>query len=101
MAGLEIRGTGSGLLDEPLALELRGGGGAAATWRARIRDDDGRVWRAVAPRAEELEGVWAPAKPAGPIAALTSLHPVKVDLRAELADGAFAVRTITRVLVGE
>jgi hypothetical protein len=99
---LELRGATDGLLlDEPWRLEARGAGGAALTWRARLRDDDGRVWRAEAQRPEELAGAWAPAKrPApGPVAALRSLRPVRVDVRAEAADGQAAARTVTRRLV--
>ncbi len=101
-AGLEIRGPGSGLLDEPFALQARGAGGAAAVWRARLRDDDGRVWRASAAQAEELAGAWAPAKtPSGPLPALQSLRPVRVDVRVEVEDGRAATRTLTRVLVAD
>jgi hypothetical protein len=100
--GLEIRGPARALLDDPLLLRLRGAGGASAAWRARFRDDDGRVWRATAPRAEELPGAWTPAKPAlGPLAALRSLRPVEVEVRAELPDGRAATRTLTQVLMGD
>ncbi len=76
--------------------------GGGATWRARLRDDDGRVWRATAARADQLAAAWAPAKAsAGPIAALRSLRPVRIDLRAELEDGRSASRTITRRLVAD
>jgi len=101
---LELRGATDGLLlDEPWRLEARGAGGAPLTWRARLRDDDGRVWRAEAERPEDLAGAWAPAKrPApGPVAALRSLRPVRVDVRAEAADGQSAARTVTRRLVAE
>jgi hypothetical protein len=101
---LELRGATDGLLlDEPWRLEARGAGGAPLTWRARLRDDDGRVWRAEAGRPEDLAGAWAPAKrpPPGPVAALRSLRPVRVDVRAEAADGQAAARTLTRRLVAD
>jgi hypothetical protein len=67
-----------------------------------VRDDDSRVWRANATRAEDLWLHWGPAKPAGapPHAALRSLRPVGIDVRVEAADGRAATRTITRHLVG-
>ena len=100
--GLEIRGPARALLDDPLLLRLRGAGGASAAWRARFRDDDGRVWRATAPRAEELPGAWTPAKPAlGPLAALRSLRPIELEVRAEVPDGRAATRTLTQVLMGD
>jgi hypothetical protein len=100
---LEIRGAGSGLLDDPLTVRVRGAGTEAVLlWRARLRDDDGRVWRAASPRAEDLSGRWAPAKPGtGPIAALQSLQPVTIDVRVEVPDGRSAARTLTRRLVVE
>ncbi len=101
---LEIRGPADGLLDDPLALRARGTGpGATLRWRARLRDDDGRVWRAEAARAEELAGAWAPAKaaPAGPAAALRSLRPVAIEVRVDAADGRGASRTVRRRLLGE
>ena len=49
---LEISGASDGLLDDDLVLRVRGAGPEAeVTWRARFRDDDGRVWRAAASRA--------------------------------------------------
>src|SRR4051812_45401198 len=99
---LEIRGAAPGLLDDPLLLEVGGApAGAALTWRARLRDDDGFVWRAEATRPEELLTAWAPAKPqsAGPVAALRSLRPVAVDVRVEAPDGAASSRTVTRTLL--
>jgi hypothetical protein len=101
---LELRGATDGLLlDEPWLLDVRGAGGAPLTWRARIRDDAGRVWRAEAGRPEDLAAAWTPAKrpPPGPVAALRSLRPVSVDVRAEAADGGAAARTVTRRLVAE
>jgi len=101
---LEIRGPGDGLLDDPLALHARGAGpDAVLRWRARLRDDDHRVWRAEAARAEDLAGAWAPAKaaPTGPVAALRSLRPVAIEVRVEAADGRAATRTLRRRLVGE
>jgi hypothetical protein len=97
---LEIRGPQVALIDEPLALRARGG--EVVRWRARLVDDDGRAWRAQAPRAEELAGAWAPAKSAtGPVAALGSLRPVRLDVRAESADGSAASRTLERRLLAD
>lgn len=91
------------MLDEPLRLKARGGGSEdELLWRARHRDDDGRIWRARAGRAEDLIHAWEPAKPStGPIAALQSLRPVNVDVRVEAPDGRAAARTLTRLLLGE
>lgn len=101
-AGLEIRGPGSGLLDEPYALQARGAGGEAAVWRARLRDDDGRVWRSSAALARDLATAWAPAKASsGPLPLLQSLRPLRIDVRVELEDGRAATRTLTRLLVGD
>ena len=67
-----------------------------------MRDDDGRVWKASAPRARDLTLAWVPVKEGtGPVAALSSLRPVAVDVRAEASDGRSASRTVTRVLLGE
>lgn len=98
---VELTGPADAPLDEPLALRVRGAGpDARLTWRARVRDDDGRVWRATADSAEGLDAAWVPAKtPAAPHAALASLRPVRVDVRAETPDGASASRTITRHLL--
>jgi hypothetical protein len=103
---LELRGAAVGLLDEPLVLQVRGLGAHGATetlvWRARMRDDDSRVWRATASRAVGLADAWAPAKGgAGPLAALQSLRPVSLDVRVEAADGRSASRTFTRRLLGD
>jgi hypothetical protein len=97
---MEISGPATGLLDDPLLLRSRGEG---LFWRARLRDDDGYVWRTAADRAEQLADGWAPAKPAsaGPLAALHSLRPVRIDVRAETADGRSANRTIERRLVAD
>src|SRR3954454_6145851 len=86
---LEIRGAAPGLLDDPLLLEVGGApAGSALLWRARLRDDDGFVWRAEAPAADALAGAWAPAKPsAGAVAALRSLRAVDLDVRVEAPDG--------------
>jgi len=100
---LEIAGPADGLLDDPLELRARGGGAdAGVQWRARLRDDDGRAWRSVAPRAEELGLRWAPSATEAPsrIPALGSLRPVAIDVRAEVAGGA-AARTVTRRLAAE
>ena len=100
--GLEISGPGAGLLDEPLAFSARGAGDAGVVWRARMRDDDGRVWKASADRAAELSLAWVPVKEGtGPVAALASLRPVSIDVRAEASDGRSASRTVARSLVGE
>jgi hypothetical protein len=99
---LDLRGAAPGLLDDLLLLEVSGAPpGAALTWRARIRDDDGFVWRATGERVDAL--TWAPAKPAsaGPIAALRSLRPIELDVRVEDPDGTGASRTLTRRLLAE
>jgi len=94
---LEITGPATALLDDGLALRVRGGGDEV-TWRARIKDDDGRVWRASGASAGAL--AWRPAKGDAALAALRSLRPVPVDVRAERPDGRAASRTVTRLLVG-
>lgn len=101
-ASIEIRGLASGLLDDRLLLSARGGGPEAGLlWRGRFRDDDARIWRAAAPRAEELAGAWEPAKATtGPLPALQSLRPLTVDVRVEAEDGRAAGRALTRLLVG-
>ncbi|HEU4656162.1 MAG TPA: hypothetical protein VFR97_01490, partial [Capillimicrobium sp.] len=102
MAALEIRGPATALLDDPLALSARGAGDAAdeLIWRARLRDDDGRVWRATAHRPEALAAAWAPAKATtGSVAALASLRPVRLEVRVETPDGRAAARTLERRLV--
>src|SRR4051812_27720540 len=103
MTPLEIRGVSAGLLDEPFDLQVRGAApGEELLWRARYRDDDLRVWRAAAPTALELSAAWKPAKPStGPVAALGSLRPVKIDVRVEAPDGRAAARTITRAILRE
>ncbi|MDW5597724.1 hypothetical protein VSS74_25455, partial [Conexibacter stalactiti] len=102
---LELRGASSGLLDEPLALSVRGLGGPAGdtlTWRARLRDDDGRVWRAQASDPLALADAWTPAKSSGgAVAALQSLRPVTLDVRVEAPDGRAAARTLTRSVLAE
>jgi hypothetical protein len=100
---LEIRGATPGLLDDPLLLDVGGAApNTALVWRGRFRDDDGFVWRAAAPRPEDLSTAWVPAKAtAGPVAALRSLRPVDVDVRVEAPDGSAASRTITRRLLDE
>lgn len=99
---LDLRGAAPGLLDDPLLLEVSGAPpGASLTWRARIRDDDGFVWRASGSAPDAL--TWVPAKPssAGAIAALRSLRPVEVDVRVEDASGAAAFRTLTRTILAD
>ncbi len=100
---VELTGPADGPLDEPLALRVRGAGpGTRLTWRARVRDDDGRVWRATADTAGGLDETWAPAKsPAAPHAALASLRPVRVDVRVETPEGHTATRTVTRHLLAD
>jgi hypothetical protein len=100
VSALEIRGVRPGrLLDEPLLLSAVG---EDLLWRARYRDDDMRVWRAAARRAEDLLSTIGPAKPStGPIAALASLRPVRIDVRVEAPDGRAAARAVTRLLVAE
>ncbi|MDO8187983.1 hypothetical protein Q5424_14980 [Conexibacter sp. JD483] len=136
---LELRGPTSALLDEPLALTVRGLGDAAGgeiVWRARLRDDDGRSWRATASSPLALAAAWTPgadptgrnadaahrprpasARPADagadarpsdagasrsrPIAALQSLRPLTLDVRAESPDGRAAARSFTRLLLAE
>jgi len=96
---LEIQGPATALLDDPLALRLRGAGpGARVLWHARFRDDDGLVWRARAERAEDLPATW---RGKAERAALESLRPVRIDVRAETADGRAATRTIERRIVAD
>ncbi|GAC1320937.1 MAG: hypothetical protein NVSMB25_13970 [Thermoleophilaceae bacterium] len=96
---LELRGVPRGLLDDPILLRARGAGeDAELRWRARYRDDDGRVWRASATRSEDL-AVWEPNRPpARTVASLRSLRPVWIDVRVEAADGRTAARTLERRL---
>jgi hypothetical protein len=99
---LDIRGAAPGLLDDPMLLEVSGAPpGASLLWRARVRDDDGFVWKAQGETPDALS--WVPAKPssAGAIAALRSLRPVEVDVRVEDPDGAAAFRSLTRTLLAE
>jgi hypothetical protein len=102
-AAIEIRGAAAGLADDPLLLHARGAGPAEGLlWRARLRDDDGRVWRASAASAAALADAWIPAKATtGRLAALQSLRPLSIEVRAEAADGRAASRTLARALVGE
>lgn len=101
---LDIRGVTAGLLDEPFDLRASGAApGDELLWRARYRDDDMRVWRSAAPTAPGLSGAWKPAKAStGPLAALGSLRPVRVDVRLESrTDGRAAARTLTRPILGD
>jgi hypothetical protein len=100
---LEIRGASPGLLDDPLLLDVGGAPpNAALTWRARLRDDDGFVWRAQAATPAGLLTAWTPAKAsAGGVAALRSLRPIDVDVRVEDPDGDASSRTITRSLLAD
>jgi hypothetical protein len=96
---LEISGPDNALLDEPFALRARGAGpDAHVVWHARLRDDDGLVFRARADRAEDLPAAW---RGKAEQAALGSLRPLRIDVRAEAADGQAASRTITRRLLGD
>ena len=96
---IEIQGPATALADEPLTLRARGAGpDADLTWHARMRDDDGLVWRARAERAEDLPGAW---RGKAERAALASLRPLRIDVRVEAADGQATSRTVTRLLVGE
>jgi hypothetical protein len=103
MTALELSGPPVGLLDDPLALRVRGSGGAAAlVWRGRIRDDEGRVWRAIAGHLEDLPGAWVPAKSStSMLMGLTSRRPVELEVRVEAPDGRAATRTLKRLLVAE
>lgn len=97
---LTVRERAEALLDDPFDLRATAPDGAELRWRGRIRDDDGRVWRASAGRAHDLSWRWMPAKDGtGPIAALASLRPVSIDVRVETEDGRGAVRTLRRQLV--
>lgn len=70
-------------------------------WRARLRDDDGRVWKASADTVGGLDARWLPAKEGtGDVAVLASLRPVTVDVRVEAPDGAAATGAVVRTLVG-
>jgi hypothetical protein len=100
VAQLEIRTNPDGLLGEPLATGLRGAEGGIASWKARLRDDDGRIWRCNGRTAAELGTDWAPAKQSsGTVAAARSLRPLEIELRAELPDGRSTTRTIKRRLL--
>ncbi len=103
MTALELSGPPEGLLDDPLALRVRGSGGAPGlVWRGRIRDDDGRVWRAIAEHQEDLMGAWVPAKSStAMLMALASRRPVELEVRVEAPDGRAATRSLRRLLVGE
>lgn len=102
MSALEIRGAGPGLLDTPLGMRVRGSGGQDVRWRARYKDDDGRIWRANALSSEDLHRFWSPAKrTATGIAALQSLRPVRMEIRVELEDGRGASLTLERRLLAD
>jgi len=103
---LELTGPQVALVDEPLTVRLRGlgedAGDGDVLWRARLRDDDGRVWRASAERPEHLPAGLKPAKSGtGRVPALGSLHPIRLDLHAEAPDGRSAKRTFERRLLGD
>jgi hypothetical protein len=85
---LELPGPGEGLLDDGVLVRARGAGpDARLVWRARLRDDEGRVWRAEARSAEELFAAWAPAKRRRARWPPQSLRPVRVDVRVETPEG--------------
>lgn len=102
---LELAGPAVALIDEPLHVRVRGLEAAEhddLLWRARLRDDDGRVWKATAERPEHLAAGLAPSKPGtGPVPALGSLHPVRLDVHVEAADGRGAKRTFERRLLAD
>lgn len=101
---LQLSATPDALIDEGLAgTRLRGAGAQPdAVWRAKHHDDDGRVWRAIAPSAAALSAAWVPAKSStGHLAALVSLRPVEIEVRVELPDGRALARTVTRRLLAE
>jgi hypothetical protein len=103
MSLLEIRGVTGGLLDDPFDLTVRGvEAGEDVLWRARYRDDDMRVWVTAAASARDLTSAWRPSKPStGPVAALQSLRPLRVDVRVEAGDGRAAARSVTRAILGD
>lgn len=100
---LDIRTDPEALVGTPLATGLRGGGpDADVLWRARTRDDDGRVWQSQAYSAIELGTSWTPAKASSGVAAnRRSLHPLEIEVRAELDDGRTSARTVRRRLVAD
>lgn len=103
-SALQLSATPLALLDEGVSgARLRGAGPQPdALWRAKLRDDDSRVWRAVASSPEALAGAWVPAKSStGHLAALVSLRPVEIELRVELPDGRALSRTLTRRLLAD
>jgi hypothetical protein len=92
---LELRGGAPALLDEPVALSLRGG--EALRWRARLTDDAGHVWRTEAGTAAALGTSW---DGVGKRAALDSLRPVRLEVRAETGR-AGASRVLERRLLAD
>lgn len=108
---LELSGAPVALVDEPLDVRLRGLGEldvdpddefGGVLWRARLRDDDGRVWRATADAPQHLPAGLAPSKPGtGRVPALGSLHPIRLDVHAEAPDGRGAKRTFERRLLAD
>jgi hypothetical protein len=103
-SALQLSAAPVALIDEGLSgARLRGGGSQPdAVWRAKLRDDDGRVWRAIAADPASLAAAWVPAKSStGHLAALASLRPVEIELRVELPDGRAVSRTVTRRLVAD
>lgn len=100
---LEIRTEADALLGTPLATGLRGAGEQAGgvRWMARLRDDDGRVWRAEAGAAAALGTAWTCGDAPPPCAALRSLRPAEIEVRAQLPDGRSASRTVRRRLLAD
>lgn len=100
---LDIRTDPVALLGTALATGLRGAGpDAEVLWRARTRDDDGRVWQAQAETAGELGTAWTPAKASSGVTAnRRSLRPFEIDVRAELDDGRTSARTVKRTLLAD
>jgi hypothetical protein len=80
---------------------VRGAGpDADLLWRARVRDDDGFVWRSVAQSPAALAMKWSSKSPSR-VAALVSLRPVSLEVRVEAPDGRAASRTFTRRLLAD
>ncbi|WP_354697443.1 hypothetical protein DSM112329_03070 [Paraconexibacter sp. AEG42_29] len=101
---LQLSAAPVALFDDGLTgTRLRGAGEQPdAVWRAKVHDDEGRVWRAIADSPGALSRAWVPAKSStGELAAHASLRPVAVEVRVELPDGRALARTVTRSFVGD
>lgn len=99
---LQLSAVPVALLDEGLTgTRLRGAGEQPdAVWRAKLHDDEGRVWRGIGPSPAALAGAWVPAKSStGELAAHASLRPIQVEVRVELPDGRALARAVTRRLL--